>query len=162
MTRDWNRLQETYINFRHVQWFGEWSYVRESITSSRCWQNAAVPQTKWTFLRQYGPLISMEYLKQSQQQRDVGCQIQTQSVPSPKMRLVLIILKESHKLLAICSSEEQTILSSCNTSDLQGQQKQNVPTAPVDRQFLDLSNNSWDKGGNEACHIHITSQAWLL
>ena len=52
MTRDWNRLQETYINFRHVEWFGEWSYVRESITASRCWQNTAAPQTKWTFLRQ--------------------------------------------------------------------------------------------------------------
>lgn len=134
----------------------------ERVCASRCWQNSAAPQTKWASLYQYGPLTSMECLMQSQLQRDVSCQIQKQSVPFPKMRLILIILKESHKLLAICSSEKQTILSSCNTSKLREQHKPNVPTAPIYWQFLDRSNNSWDKRKNEACHPHLTSQAWLL
>lgn len=71
----------------------------EGIHDSRCWQNSAAPQTKWAFPCRYGPLTSVECLKQSQLQKDVGCQIQTQSGPSPKMRSILIILKESRKLL---------------------------------------------------------------
>lgn len=135
--------------------------ILERVHASTCWQNSAAPQTKWAFPCQYGPLTSLESLRQSQLQKDVGCQIQTQSVHSPKMRLILIILKESHKLLAICSSEEQTILSRCDTSELRQWQKLNVPTAPIYWQFLDQSNNSWDRGKNETCHTH-TSLDWLL
>lgn len=150
MTRDWNRLQETYINFRHVQWFGEWSYVRESITSSRCWQNAAAPQTKWTFLRQSPWSI----------------------LSNPSSR-GMWVAKYRHNLSPLLKWGWFSLFSRSHTSCGQFVHMKSKPYwvvatlqtskgSRIDRQFLDLSNNSWDKGGNEACHIHITSQAWLL
>lgn len=157
MTRDWNKLQRSYINCCHIQWFGEWSHFRESMCQQMLTQLSSSSDKMGISLSIWAPLTSTECLKQSQLQRDVGCQIQTQSGPSARMRLILIILKESHKLLSICSSAEQTILSSCDTSELREQHKPNVPTAPIQWQCLDSSNNSWDKGKNEACHTYLTS-----
>lgn len=109
------------------------------------------------------PLTFMECLQQSQLQRNAGCQIQTQSVPSPKMRLILIIPKESHTScwqFAQVKSKPYWVVATLQNSE--SSRNRNVPTAPVYRQFLNLSNNSGDKRKNEACHTHLTGQAWLL
>lgn len=102
-------------------------------------------------------LTSVERLEQSQLQRNVGCQIQTQSVPSPKMRLILIILKESHTScwqFALVKSKPYRGVATLQNSE--SHINPTVPTAPIHGQRLNFSNKSWDRGKNEACHTHTS------
>lgn len=85
MKRQWNSC----INLCHVQWSGEGSQAKECVPS-RCWRTQKLLRQNGHSCARWGP-CSMECLKQSQLQQEVGCHIQAQSVPFPKMKFSLFL-----------------------------------------------------------------------
>lgn len=123
----------------------------------------AAPQTKWTFLCQYAPFASMECLKQSQLQRDVGCQTQTQSVPSPKMRWILIILKESQTScwqFAQGKSKPYWVVATLQISAAQTEMCPQPQFTGNLRASLFIAGTRGRM--KHVCHRHLAIQAWVL
>lgn len=112
--------------------------------------DSTAPQTKWTFFSVRWAPCSLECLKQSQLQQDVGCQVQTQSVPSPKMRSSLFLRSHTQavgNLLKWGASHIDSIAMLHNSKS-----RLKMPTAPTPSHFLDLPNNGGDNEKIDNCH----------
>lgn len=161
MTRDWNRLQETYINSSHrVVWgVAMWGKALLPADADRTQQ---LLRQNGHFSVNKGPQL-WGGQKQSQQQGMWFAEYRHTLSPSPKMRFILITLKESHKLLAICSSEEQNHIEWLqHFRPPRAAEAEGAHGLPLTGDFWTFSNNNWDEGANEARHTHITSQAWFF